>query len=403
MASPSPKMMAKENSPQRPSADFSTLSVYTYKGALAIHYVPASELNEVLPQMLKVVFGPREQQSVISITASAKGTFLVMDSELHAANFGALRAPGAQRWNCLYIHEASKDRKGAEISGALSHLCNRLATARISVLNVCTLARNFMIVREEAATRALATLRAAIEDGGPSPGKTPGQRESPPPGKGQQIEYQRNDDDMNGSCGNMHASSQQAFYDAMGLPQTAEAAPRINIKLTGTAVSVAALSVAALKQCSHAILELFFIQRVSTNFQHLFEMAGEVSLFFEEAALDRLRKEEPASASALDYVIATDVSRGWRVLDVSLSPGVPAPAGSEAFGILSAVCLPLADLPLLNVSTIHHTFVLVHEEYLQVALSRLRSVPTFNVIEVPGKRRASREHIARASPGMSPG
>ena len=63
----------------------------------------------------------------------------------------------------LYIHEGSEERRGSEISGALSALCAKLADADVPVLNVCTLARNFMLVREAVSERALSTLRSTVE------------------------------------------------------------------------------------------------------------------------------------------------------------------------------------------------------------------------------------------------
>ena len=93
--------------------------------------------------------------------------------------------------------------------------------------------------------------------------------------------------------------------------------------------------------------------------------ARQVSIVLEEAALARMRLDEPASAAELDNALAPTAVKGWRALDVS------ARSGGECVGILSAVCLPLASLPLLNVSTLEHSFVLVREEHLEIALERL--------------------------------
>lgn len=58
-------------------------------------------------------------------------------------------------------------------------------------------------------------------------------------------------------------------------------------------------------------------------------------------------------------------SRGWRVLRVTCS------SGSDAVGILSAVCRPLAAIPLMNVSTLDANFLLVEGTHLEKALELL--------------------------------
>ena len=79
----------------------------------------------------------------------------------------------------------------------------------------------------------------------------------------------------------------------------------------------------------------------------------------------KMRRDEPESAKALDAALAPDLVAGWRVLDVT------APRGGDGVGILSRVTLPLARLPLLNMSTLSHTFVLVRTEHLDQALALL--------------------------------
>ena len=148
--------------------DFSTLAVYTYKGALTTQVVPRCFVRAAMPQVLKALFGPRKPHSVFSLTASSEGDFVTMDVAQHTALFGGSAPPSSPNWSCLYIHEASSGRAGAEISGALSALCDVLAKARVPVLNVCTLARNFMLMREEVAQVALDTLRTAVEQGASS-------------------------------------------------------------------------------------------------------------------------------------------------------------------------------------------------------------------------------------------
>ena len=86
--------------------------------------------------------------------------FVVLDESLHRELFGG---SAATQWSCLYLHESSTEKSGHELSGSLSLLCDRLAAARVPVLNVTTLARNFMLVQSSVAELALSTLRAAVE------------------------------------------------------------------------------------------------------------------------------------------------------------------------------------------------------------------------------------------------
>lgn len=309
-------------------ADFSTLSVYTYNAPLAARFVSAGCGDATVPSLLAALFGPRRDHSVFSITANAEGDFLVMDASLHDAMFSA--QADKILWSCLYLHEASENRTGAEVSGALSKLCDRLAAGRVAVLNVCTLARNFMLVKEEAAERALATLRGAVE--------VSADEAAEPPSKRQQLVP----------------------------PPVARCASRdVQIELLPATVAVGSLTVAELKRCSHAFLMLFFLRPCRPAFAHYFEMGGEVSVAVEEAALERVRSDEPESAATLDAALAPGLTRGWRVLDVTVR------GGSEGVGILGQVCGALASLPLMNFSTNDHTYVLVREEHRETALALL--------------------------------
>ena len=105
--------------------------MHALRGALATHFVPTSEVDAALPKMLAALFGHRRRHSVFSVTFTVEGLFLVMDSALHCELFGG---NGGESWSCLYIHEASSERSGAEVSGALSTLCDRLAKEQIAVL-----------------------------------------------------------------------------------------------------------------------------------------------------------------------------------------------------------------------------------------------------------------------------
>ena len=86
-----------------------------------------------------------------------------------------------------------------------------------------------------------------------------------------------------------------------------------------------------------------------------------------EVALASLRRlTQFAGNGALRSAIAPTASAGWRVIRVTCA------AGSDAVGILSAVCRPLAALPLMNVSTLDANFLLVEGRHLEAALELLR-------------------------------
>ena len=144
-------------------------------------------------------------------------------------------------------------------------------------------------------------------------------------------------------------------------------------------VTIARLSLDALPACAHALLQLLFFppgedagagtaaEPPSPGFVHYFEMGGEVSLMAEQTALDALTGlDSEESGRALRSAIAPTASAGWRVIRVTCA------AGSDAVGILSAVCRPLAALPLMNVSTLDANFLLVEGRHLEAALELLR-------------------------------
>ena len=338
-------------------ADFSTLSVYTYTERLICRAIPAMPADgkpdvppahATLPNVLAAIFGPRTNHSVFSITSSQHGDFLVMDESLHVSFAGFHAAQVG--YTAIYLHESSTERSGAEVSGALSTLCDCLARARVPVLNVCTLARNIMLVPSRKHADALATLRTAVEQPA-TPSKEAAASSSGPerPVKRQHV---------------------------------APSTDGVRIEVTSAKVAVASLSVAALKRCSHAILSLFFLTpavvtknatataglRERPTLQHLFELGGEVSMIVEEDSLDRLEQTERESSDALFKEIKDTIVHNWRVLDITAADGC------DGIGILSSVCLPFASLPLLNVSTLDHTFVLVHHEHLGTAIDKLTEV-----------------------------
>ena len=297
---------------------FSTLSVFTYHGPLCVHHLTSAQAESALPAMLKAIFGSRQRHSVFSLTAGASGCFLVLDEALHRELFGG---SGAERWSCLYIHESSSTRNGADVSGSLSLLFDRLTEAQVPLLNVCTLRRNFVVVRQSYADLALRTLRSAIAGEGSA--RVEDSEGSNPPPKG------------------------------------------VHLRLLRTVVAIGALSVAQLKSCAHALIHLLFLRR-GEDFVHFFEMGGEISLALGHSGMSALASEEPESAAALSAALEPSLSRGWRVLDVT------AATGYNGIGILSAVCLPLATLPLMNFSTLDHTYILVPEAHLEAALKLLQ-------------------------------
>ena len=314
---------AEANPLSQKKPDLSTLSIFTYQGPLVSLFVPAARWNNALHVVLQAIFGSREDHSVFSITKNPEGSFLVMDEALYLKLFPT-PLDKMPLWSCLYIHESSDQRSGAEISGSLSVLFDSLARERLPVLNVCTLRRNFMLVRQANQEAALATLRAAIEP--------------------------------------TTAEASPAAATADGLAASAG----VQLKLTRPKVAIGSLTLEQLKANAHALLRLLIIDYAPATFIHYFEMGGEISLVFEMAALEALKKEDPTSAAALSKALEPSIMRGWRVLAVT------APDGSDGFGILSAVCQPLASLPLMNISTLAHTFLLLPDAHVDAALSMLK-------------------------------
>ena len=83
------------------SQDFSTLSVYSYKGAVASLFLPAGASSRLSHAVLSILFGPRTH-SMFSLTHSRTGSFYVFDKDSSEAFLG--RAPGEHElWQCLYL------------------------------------------------------------------------------------------------------------------------------------------------------------------------------------------------------------------------------------------------------------------------------------------------------------
>ena len=353
-------MAETSNAPKRPRSEeeeetaFSTLAVFSYRTPVATAFFPHGEAAESTTHMLlRCLFGPRAH-NMFSFTISAEGRFFCVDEQL----IGRLDRSQSERardlWHCLYIHEASEEKKGTETHGTMAALSRKLAGEEIAVLDCSTLTRNFMLVRLDNAERALRSLQDAIN------GKA-------------EAAVGRNGSGGDGGGGGGATpvpGMVRAAGDALAVAQLA---------LLPGEVTIARLSLDALPACAHALLQLLFFppgedagagtaaEPPSPGFVHYFEMGGEVSLMAEQTALDALTGlDSEESGRALRSAIAPTASAGWRVIRVTCA------AGSDAVGILSAVCRPLAALPLMNVSTLDANFLLVEGRHLEAALELLR-------------------------------
>ena len=348
-------MAETSNAPKRPRSEeeeetaFSTLAVFSYRTPVATAFFPHGEAAENTTHMLlRCLFGPRAH-NMFSFTISAEGRFFCVDEQLigRLDRSQAAQAGDRSLWHCLYIHEASEEKKGTETHGTMAALSRKLAAEEIAVLDCSTLTRNFMLVRLDNAERALRSLQDAIN------GKA-------------ETAVGRNGSGGDGGGG----GTARAAGDALAVAQLA---------LLPGEVTIARLSLDALPACAHALLQLLFFppgedagagtaaEPPSPGFVHYFEMGGEVSLMAEQAALDALTGlDSEESGRALRSAIAPTASAGWRVIRVTCA------AGSDAVGILSAVCRPLAALPLMNVSTLDANFLLVEGRHLEAALELLR-------------------------------
>ena len=327
---------------------FSTLAVFSYRTPVATAFFPHGEAAENTTHMvLRCLFGPRVH-NMFSFTISAEGRFFCVDEQLVGLLDRSQSEKARDLWHCLYIHEASEEKKGTETFGTMAALSRKLAAEEISVLDCSTLTRNFMLVRKDNAERALRSLQDAIGKAANGSGG----------------------DDGGGGGTTPVPGTVRAAGDALAAAQLA---------LLPGEVTIAKFSLDALPACAHALLQLLFFPPgtgtgtgttaapPSPGFLHYFEMGGEVSLMAEQSALDALTGlDGEESGRALRSAITPTASAGWRVIRVTCT------AGSDAVGILSAVCRPLAALPLMNVSTLDANFLLVEGRHLEAALELLR-------------------------------
>ena len=219
--------------------NFSTMAVYSYQGPIVTLFVPPEDSQRATHPVLDCLFGPRKHAMFSVTRAFSAGAFLVFDEGVAEGFLGRAATP-SERWRCLYIHENSEERDGSEVSGCLTALCAKLTAAAVPVLNVCTLARNFMLVRDECSERALSTLRAAV-------------------------------------VGSQSGTAEPA-------PATpTPSAKDVRLRLMRSHLAICSLQVDQLQSCTHALLQLLlFMDDAPKSFFHLFEMGGEASLMFEQ-------------------------------------------------------------------------------------------------------------------------
>ena len=269
---------------------FSTLAVFSYRTPVATLFFPDGEAAEnTTHAVLRCLFGPRVH-NMFSFTISAEGRFFCLDEQLVGLLDRSQSESARDLWHCLYIHEASEQKKGTETYGTMAALSRKLAAEEIAVLDCSTLSRNFMLVRLDNAERALRSLQDAIS-----------KAEAAADGSGGGNGGGGGDNGATPIPGTVRAAG-----DALAAAQLA---------LLPGDVTIARLSLDALPPCSHALMQLLFFPpggKASPSFLHYFEMGGEVSLMLEQAALDNLdgvAGEE--SALALRSAIAPTASTGW--------------------------------------------------------------------------------------------
>ena len=312
------------------SHPFSTLSVFSYTNDVQAVAFARADAHAATQGALHCLFAPPSSRAseMFSYTASADGVFVLVD----AAAAHLLGGARGDAWRCLYIHEGSTDKKGDETEGTIAALSARLAAEEVSVLDVTTLARNFMLVRADAAERALRTLQESLSRG-------------------------------------------RALLAAR--PQLSRPPP-LRLALLPPRLAIGALSLAELPACAHALLRLVFLPRSPHAFLHYFEMGGEVSLIVEEAPLDALcadgggGDDACAGGEALRAALAPSLSRGWRAISVA------AAQGAEAVGILSALTSRIRA-PIMNVSSLDTNFILVRDA--DVAAVRAQLLPDYEIAQ----------------------
>ena len=277
---------------------FSTLSVFSYTNDVQAVAFARADAHAATQRRCTALaaFAPRES----SYTASADGVFVLVDA-------AAAHLLGARGDAALPTSTRAPPTRRATRPRARSRRSARLAAEEVSVLDVTTLARNFMLVRADAAERALRTLQ-----------------ESP------------------------------ARPLALAARPQLSRPPPLRLALLPPRLAIGALSLAELPACAHALLRLVFRRERRTPL-HYFEMGGEVSLIVEEAPPTRCA---PTAAAATTRGAARGAARGAGAVALARLARdlVAAAQGAEAVG-LSALTSRIRA-PIMNVSSLDTNFIL---------------------------------------------
>lgn len=258
--------------------DYSTLSVFSYRSRVVARSLPLAQLPVAAHVIIYSLFGPLKD-SMFSFSLVDSGCCFLLDesyAETFDAIVGSFVKSGSQIYTCLYIHECSTSRRGSEVAGTLSTLTAQLAQNALPVLSMTTIARNFLLVHEQHATKALSILQSIIEK------KT---RKSDP---------------------------QAASSDNSGLPPCAELRTPQLVVLPPS-ICICTLALKELHVCAHALIWMLQL-KPGKYLTHVFEMGGEVSLMFESESLDELAMHHPESAAALLAAAGTTLERDWRAV-----------------------------------------------------------------------------------------
>ena len=122
---------------------FSTLAVFSYRTTVATAFFPHGEAAENTTHMvLRCLFGPRAH-NMFSFTISAEGRFFCVDDQLISLLDRSQSERARDLWHCMYIHEASEEKKGTMPSrGAGRRIARKkvdnlvyISTLRLSVIS----------------------------------------------------------------------------------------------------------------------------------------------------------------------------------------------------------------------------------------------------------------------------
>ena len=302
-----------------------SLAVFTYHSSVMAFCFPTTARSSATHAAALAFF--YQNSSLFSVTRFDNGVFFLVDAKF-ADQFSATSSY-EDVWRCIYLHDSSTAFHGAESTGTLAAISQKLANANVCVLNMTTMDRNFMIVPQHQFTRALRELRKIIG-----------------------VETEPHEVELNAPM--------------RAVPHTRPLlSATLTLDLLQTRVTICSLSTDILRTCTHSLLWLIFL-RSKTQFLHVFHLGGEICLMFEEDALHSYVEEFPSSGTILVDAVRSSLSAGWRAMAVSNE------CGAQSVGVLSRVCEPLSSLPLMNVSTLEVNFLLVPETNLEKACLLLR-------------------------------